>query len=48
MRIQNQQNLLVCYGALMCCKKDTPADKEKAIVCSVTDGERGFKLSPHF
>lgn len=34
------------YGALMCCKKDTPVDKEEAIVWHVTDGEKGFKLRP--
>lgn len=42
MRTQEEQNLCVCYGALMCCKKDTPADKEDAIVCGVTDGEKGI------
>lgn len=45
--IQKEKNLLLCYGALMCCKKDTPVDKKKAIVWRVTDGEKGgFKLSP--
>lgn len=45
--IQKEKNLLLCYGALMRCKKDTPLDKKKAIVWRVTDGEkRGFKLSP--
>lgn len=47
MGIQKEKNLLLCYGALMCCKKDTPVDKKKAIVWRVTDGEKGgFKLSP--